>query len=180
MKTWLSRTKICALVELSAAFAATALAAPHPPQTPTSGPFATKAKVTVKSGGQVIPLKRDEQIAFMFVSAMNSLEDDCSRHAAEPCTLAALIRGPKPKDPGWSVGKLKFDPTASDPNYTYKVVLEGRKWQIWANPRKPGLGGFYVKHDFFGGTYYNPAGPATEKDKKLDETSIEGDLFKKD
>jgi hypothetical protein len=113
----------------------------------------------------------------MFVSAISSLEDDCGRSAAEPCTLAALIRGPKSKDAGWPMGKLKFDPTTTDPNYTYKVVLEERKWQIWANPRKPGLGGFYVIHAFGGGTYYNPAGPATEKDTKITEHSIGGDLF---
>lgn len=145
-------------------------------QKPGTGPFATQAKVTVKSQGAVIPLKREEQIAFMFVEAINSMEDSCGRHAAEPCTLEALIRGPMSKD-NWTLGKLKFDPNATDPNYSYKVALDGVKWQVWANPHKPGLGGFYNKGAFFGGTWYNSAGPATEKDKKIDESSIEGDLF---
>lgn len=177
MKSFASLMKTGALVGICVGFAAAGGVAAGPQQKPAAGPFATKAKVEVKTGDTVIPLKREEQIAFMFVTAINSLEDDCQRHAAEPCTLEALIRRPKPQDPDWPVGKLKFDPNASDPNYTYKVVLEDRKWQVWADPRKPGLGGFYIKHAFSGGTWYNPAGPATEKDEKITEHSIAGDLF---
>jgi hypothetical protein len=140
------------------------------------GPFATKATVEVKSETGVIPLKREEQIAFMFVDAINNLQDDCGRHAAEPCTLEALVRGPKAKD-SFGVGKLKFDPNASDPNYTYQVALAGSNWEIWANPKKPGLGGFYAKGKFFGGKWYNPAGPATAASTKIAESSIDGDLF---
>jgi hypothetical protein len=160
---------------LIAAFVACGLAAAAP-QKPAAGPFATKAKVSVTSedGKTVIPLKRPEQIAYMFVEAIASLEDDCGRHAAEPCTLEALARGAKSKD-GWGM-KLKYDPTKTDPNYTYKLVLKGEGWELWANPRKPGLGGFYNKGHFFGGTWYNPAGPASDKDKKV-FGSIEGDLF---
>jgi hypothetical protein len=177
MKSFASLMKTCALVGICVWFAVAGGVAASPQQQPATGPFATKAKVEVKTGDTVIPLKREEQIAFMFVSAIDSLEDDCGRHAAEPCVLEALIRGPKPKDPDWPVGKLKFDPNAADPNYTYKVVLENGKWQVWANPRKPGLGGLYLRHGFGGGTWYNPAGPATEKDKKISGSSIEGDLF---
>jgi hypothetical protein len=144
-------------------------------QQAAAGPFATEAKVSVKSQGTVIALKREEQIAFMFVQAISSLEDDCGRHAAEPCTLATLVRGPK-GTAGWALGKLKFDPNASDPNYSYKVALDESKWEIWANPRKPGLGGFYVKEKF-GGRWYNPAGPATASHTKIDEFSISGDSF---
>jgi hypothetical protein len=177
MKSFASLMKTCALVGICVWFAAAGGVAASPPQEPAAGPFATKARVEVKTEDTVIPLKREEQIAFMFVSAIDSLEGDCGRAAAEPCTLEVLVRGPKAKDAGWPVGKLKFDPTTTDPNYTYKVVLEEGKWQIWANPRKPGLGGFYVIHAFKGGTYYNPAGPATEKDKKISRSYIDGDLF---
>ena len=145
-------------------------------QKAATGPAATIAKVEVKSEQGVIPLKREEQIAFMFADAINNLEDDCSRSSAEPCTLEALIRGPKAKD-DFGVGRLKFDPNASDPNYTYKVALDGSNWEIWANPRKPGLGGFYAKGKFFGGKWYNPAGPATEGGTKITESSVGGDLF---
>jgi hypothetical protein len=146
-------------------------------QKPAATPAATTAKVVAKlTGGKVIPLKREEQIAFIFVAAINNLQDDCGRHSAEPCTLEALVRGPKAKD-DWGMGKLKFDPNATDPNYTYKVTLDGKNWEVWANPRKPGLGGFYSKGKFSGGTWYNPAGTATPANMKIEESSIEGDLF---
>jgi hypothetical protein len=177
MKSFASLVRTWAVAGICVGFAAAASVAAGPQQKPATGPFATKAKVEVKTGDKVVPLKREEQIAFMFVAAINNLEDDCTRSAAEPCTLEALVRGPKAKDPNWPMGKLKFDPTTTDPNYTYKVVREDRQWEVWANPRKPGLGGFYVKHGFHGGTWYNSAGPATEKDTRLDKTSIDGDLF---
>ena len=145
-------------------------------QKAAASPAATIAKVEVKSDQGVIPLKREEQIAFMFVDAINNLLDDCSRSSAEPCTLAALVRGPKAKD-DFGVGKLKYDPNATDPNYTYKVALNGSDWEIWANPRKAGLGGFYAKGKFFGGKWYNPAGPATAGGTKITESSVGGDLF---
>jgi hypothetical protein len=100
----------------------------------------------------------------------------CGFYAAEPCTLEALIRGPQSKDAGTPVGKLKFDPNATDPNYTYKVVLDDGDWKIWANPRNPGLGGFYFKKGLHGTTWYNPVGPATEKDTSIGETSIDMDF----
>ncbi|MBE3071354.1 MAG: hypothetical protein IMZ67_00130 [Acidobacteria bacterium] len=140
-------------------------------------PSATAARVEVKASGKVIPLKREEQIAFMFVDAIKSMEDDCGRSAAEPCTLEALVRGPKAKD-SFGVGKLKFDPNATDVNYTYKITLDGNNWEIWADPRKPGLGGFYNKGRFGGGTWYNPAGTATRSNMKIEESSIVGDLFR--
>jgi hypothetical protein len=178
MKSFASLMKTWALVGICVGLAAAGGLEAGAQQKPAAGPLATKAKVEVKTGDKVIPLKREEQIAFMFVAAIDSLEDDCGRHAAEPCTLETLIRGPKPQDPNWPVDKLKFDPTATDPNYTYKVVLDSGKWQVWANPRQPGLGGFYIKHGFFGGSWYNPAGPATEKDQRIGETLIDGDSFK--
>jgi hypothetical protein len=148
-------------------------------QKPAELPSATTAKVEIKANGKVIPLKREEQIAFMFVEAIKSMQDDCGRSSAEPCTLEALVRGPKAKDV-FGVGKLKFDPNATDPNYTYKVTLDGSNWEIWANPRKPGLGGFYNKGKFFGATYYNPAGTATRNSMEIEESSIVGDLFRVD
>jgi hypothetical protein len=181
MKSFAALRETWPLLGFCVGFAVAAGVAPAPQQKPATGPFATKAKVTVWTGDKVIPLKREEQIAFMFVSAIQSLESNCDLfEAAEPCTLEALIRSPQSGDPNHSVGKLKFDPNATDPNYTYKVVLGGRRdeWQAWANPRKPGLGGFYMSvHKFSSGTWYNPAGPATEKDKEIGPTQIDGDAF---
>jgi hypothetical protein len=173
MKSNLHRTFVAVGCVLMIALVATAALAR---QKPAATPSATTATVMVKSDGKAIPLKREEQIAFIFVEAIKSLEDDCGRHAAEPCTLEALVRGPKASDSS-GMGKLKFDPNATDPNYTYKVTLNGKDWEIWANPRKPGLGGFYAKGRFFGGQWYNPAGIATKANMTIDESSIDGDLF---
>lgn len=157
---------------LATTVAAQAKAAPA-----KASPFDTKAVVEIKSDGKVIPLKREEQIAYMFVNAIHELESNCGMSSAEPCTLPALIRGPKKKD-DFGVGRLKFDPNASDPNYTYKLALKGADWEIWATPKKPGLGSFYAKGKFFGGTFYRAAGgTATAADPKIDESSISGDLF---
>ncbi|MBP1634242.1 MAG: hypothetical protein H6Q10_816 [Acidobacteria bacterium] len=163
---------------LRAALVAFALAAALPGAAGQSAtPFDTKATVVVKSDDKVIPLDRREQIAFMFVDAIRSLLGDCRSHAAEPCTLEALIRGPKAKD-DWGVGKLTFDPNATDPNYTYSVTLgDDASWQVRADPKTAGLGGFYAKGPSFGGTWYNAAGRAGQADTALTETSVEGDLF---
>jgi hypothetical protein len=172
MNNTLRRIAVLVGCVLMVAFVATVALAQHKP---AATPAATIAKVVVKSDGKVIPLKREEQIAFMFVEAINSLEDDCGREAAEPCTMEALVRGPKPKG-SWGIGKLKFDPNATDSNYTYKVTLSGSNWEIRADPRKPGLGGFYAKGRF-GGKWYNPAGPAAESNMKIEEFGIGGDSF---
>jgi hypothetical protein len=141
-------------------------------QEPATGPFPADATISVvKSQGTALPLKRAEQIAFIFVESINDLEENCGRHAAEPCTLDVLVSGPKWKDDGssWDErGKLKYDPNATDQNYSYKVALKDGGWQIWANPRIPGLCGIYVDGGFISRRYYNPAGPATENDKQID------------
>jgi hypothetical protein len=80
-----------------------------------SSPFATKAKVTVEVKEGELPLKPEERVAFMFMSAISTLEDDCRRHAGHACPLEELVRGPKATD-GWSIQKLKFDPAKTDPN----------------------------------------------------------------
>ena len=170
--TRVSRFALLALLLTAPWFAASVAAQPKA----AAGPAATIARVELTSDQGVIPLKREEQIAFMFVDAINNLEDNCSRSSAEPCTLEALVCGPKAKD-DFSAGKLKYDPNATDPNYTYTVALKGRDWEIWANPRKPGLGGFYAKGKFFGGKWYNPAGPATEGSTKITGSTVGGDLF---
>jgi hypothetical protein len=175
MKPIASFMKTCALagICLGLAFAGSVVAGLQ--QNPGTDLSATQGKVVVKTldGGKVITLKHEEQIAFMFVGAIDELEHNCGFYGAEPCTLEVLIRGPKPKDASSPVGKLKFDPNATDPNYTYKVVLDDGDWKIWANPRKPGLGGIYIKKGLHGGTWYNPAGPASEKDMSIGETSID-------
>jgi hypothetical protein len=177
MRLFDSLVKVWSFTGMFVGLAVMVCATTDPHQTQKANPLATTGKAAIKTqDGTVIPLKREEQIALMFIAAIDELENNCRTNAAEPCTLAVLIRGPQPKDPGRPVGKLKFDPNATDPNYTYKVVLNDFDWTIWANPRKPGLGGFYLKKGYPGGTFYNPLGPATEKDTEIGESQIDMDF----
>jgi hypothetical protein len=174
--TNLDRAILLVLIVTLAAGAALAQTAAQP----ASGPFATKAVVTAKADGKALSLKREEQIALMFLQSIDFLLDDCRSGSAEPCTLAALVRGPKQKGGDFGVGKLKFDPNATDPNYTYKLTVsdDNSEWQIWATPKKPGLGSFYGKGKFFGGRFYKAAGgTASAEDVKLTEVGVDGDLF---
>jgi hypothetical protein len=144
----------------------------------TGGPFATKATVEVDDAKGPITLKREEQIAEMFMDGISNLEGPCGRNAGHACTLDELVAGPKATN-GSHMGKLKFDPRTTDPNYTYKITTDGTNWQAWANPKKPGLGGFYYVSKFGGiaTSYYKAGGPATEKDRAITGTSINGDMF---
>jgi len=93
-----------------------------------------------------------------------------------PCTIAQLVAGPKPTGSN-KVGKLKFDPTTTDPNCTYKLTIDGSNWELSVIPKRAGLGGFYVAPGMMGDEYYNPKGAASNKDKQLTETGITGDMF---
>jgi hypothetical protein len=150
-------------------------------QTTPAGPFATKATVTVKAVKAEIPLKLEEKVAFIFIKAIASLEGECGRHVNRPCTMQELVDRPKAAD-GWNMGKLEFDPTKTDPNYTYTIITTGNvvelaEWEVSAVPKKPGLGGFYTTGPMFSKVYYNAKGAASSKDLQLTETSINGDLF---
>jgi hypothetical protein len=145
-------------------------------QAATTGPLATKATVEIKDATGIIPLKREEQIAFIFVAAIKQLEGECGRDAGGPCTIAQLVAGPKPTGSN-KVEKLKFDPTTTDPNFTYKLKIDAPNWELWVSPKRAGLGGFYVAPGMMGNVYYNPKGAASDKDKLLTETGITGDMF---
>jgi len=144
--------------------------------TAAGDPFATKAKVSVEVKEGELPLKFEEKVAFMFVAAIASMQDDCRRHAGHACTMEELVAGPKSTD-GWPVPKLKFDPTRTDPNYTYRIAVQGKNWELWVTPRKPGLGGFHAVGGMISKTYYNAKGAAGISDQKITGHSIDGDLF---
>jgi hypothetical protein len=153
------------------------LAFSQSPANAKPAPITTQAKVSVEDmDGKEIPLKQEEKIAFMFIQAINSMEDDCHRHIGRFCPLDELIQGPK--SPDWSIGKLRFDP-AQDTNYTYAVAISGNKVEARANPRRKGLGGWFSEGTgFMPHTYYNPSGPATSSDKRLGGSTIDGDSFR--
>ena len=91
--------------------------------------------------------------------------------------MSELLAGPKAPN-NWPIPRLKFDPKI-DPNYSYSLVTDGMAWQAHANPRKPGLAGFYFVSNGSpsDSAYYNPAGSATDTDKELTDRGIEGDSF---
>jgi hypothetical protein len=142
-----------------------------------SGPITIQAQITVKDlQGVEVTLKPEEKIGLMFMEAIASMEDDCSRHLSRRCPLAELVAGPK--SPDWNIGKLKYDPVR-DPNYKYTVTITGTGWVASANPQRAGLGGLFVdgSRGMNANSYYSANGPATAKDKRLGEISISGELF---
>ena len=141
-----------------------------------SAQIQTSAKVEVEDEHGKVALKRPEQIAVMFLTAIQSIEGDCQRHVGEACTMQQMVNGPPAKDK-WHVKKLKYDP-AVDENYTYTVTATGQKWEARADPRKPGLGGFlWTAKGFSPDAFYNPKGPASTSDRKLTGRSVDGDSF---
>jgi hypothetical protein len=147
------------------------------PPAPGAGPFATTAKVEVEDSNGPIALKREEQIAIMFLTAIQNIENNCQLRANRACTLDQLLAGPVAAD-GSHIDRLKFDPK-TDPNYTYTLAASGMAWEAHANAKKRGLLGFCFLSKNLGSpnATYNPAGIASVIDKDLTSRSIEGDSF---
>jgi hypothetical protein len=142
-----------------------------------SGLIATNAKVEVEDSNGPVRLKGEEKIAIMFLTAIQSIELDCQMRVKRACTMDQLLAGPVAAD-GAHLAHLKFDPSM-DPNYTYTLSASGMAWEARANPRKPGLAGFYFLAKMMTGpdATYNADGMASAIDKQLTSRSIEGDSF---
>jgi Concanavalin A-like lectin/glucanases superfamily len=108
--------------------------------TPTTGPFATKADVDIEDSKGKVNLKREEQIAYMFLSAIEVTEHECQLDLQHACTMDQMLSGSYPA--GSHIEHLKFDPNKTDPNYTYTLAAGGMAWEAHANAKKPGLLGF--------------------------------------
>jgi hypothetical protein len=150
-----------------------------PGSTPTTGPFATKATFDLEEvGGAKISLKREEQIAFMFLSGIEIIEHNCQLTLQKTCPLNQIIAGSYPPA-GKDIEHLKFDPNKTDPNYTYTLATNGMVWEAHANPKRPGLRGWcFMARDV--GTVimtYNKTGPSGYTDTPLGNTGISGDSF---
>jgi hypothetical protein len=144
---------------------------------PTTGPFATKGKVEVEDANGPVKLRREEDIAYMFLSAIEQIEHDCQLTLQHVCTFAQILSGAYPA--GTHMEHLKFDPNKTDPNYTYTLAANGMAWEAHANPKKPGLKGFCFMARTIGTTTatYNPAGTAGWTDIELGNRGMEGDSF---
>jgi hypothetical protein len=170
----------CAVVATTLLFGSlislqTSVAQPQPGS--TNKPPSTLAMIEITdTKGNELKLKQGEKIAFMFMEAIASMEDDCHRHLSRLCPLAELVKGPN--SPAWKIGKLKFDP-ATDSNYRYSVSITGDKWQAQAVPQRAVFGGWmYDGSSFSPHRYYSERGPASASSRQLSSVSIDGDSFR--
>lgn len=145
--------------------------------TPTTGPFATTAKVDIEDSKGKVILKREEQIAYMFLSAIEVIEHECQLDLQHACTMDQMLSGSYPA--GSHIEHLKFDPNKTDPNYTYTLAAGGMAWEAHANSKKPGLLGFcFMARDI--GTVtasISKTGKAGWVDDPLGNRGMEGDSF---
>jgi hypothetical protein len=161
--------------EVASIYAA-AKTAGAPVAAPGGGAFPTTAKVEVgENNGTMIPLKREEQIAILFLTAMGQIESDCmSGSAKRACSMDQIMTS----DASHSE-HLKFDP-GTDPNYSYTLAVNGTAWEAHATAKKPGLLGFYFMQRSWPGSplaTYNRSGAAGVIDTEIGTRSIEGDSF---
>jgi len=145
--------------------------------TSASGPFASKATVQIEDAHGPVQLKRDEQIAYMFLSAIEVIEHECQLDIQRACPLDQLLSGAYPKGSG--IDRLKFDPNKTDPNYTYTLAVNGMAWEAHATAKKPGLKGFCFMSRDVGTTIvtYSNSGPAGWTSTAVGNRGMAGDSF---
>jgi Concanavalin A-like lectin/glucanases superfamily len=142
-----------------------------------SGPFATKATVEIEDAHGPVQLNRNEQIAYMFLSAIEVIEHECQLDIQRACPLDQLLSGAYPKGSG--IDRLKFDPNKADPNYTYTLAVNGMAWEAHATAKKPGLKGFCFMSRDVGTTIvtYSNSGPAGWTSTAVGNRGMSGDSF---
>jgi hypothetical protein len=143
----------------------------------TSGPFASKATVEIEDDHGPVQLNRNEQIAYMFLSAIEVIEHECQLDIQHTCPFDQLLSGSYPKGSG--IDRLKFDPNKADPNYTYTLAVNGMAWEAHATARKPGLKGFCFMSRDVGTTIvtYSNSGPAGWTSTAVGNRGMSGDSF---
>jgi hypothetical protein len=176
----LKASEVTAIYTASAATTSSDSAAAPASSTPTSntGPFATKATVEVEDDSGKVQLKREEEIAYMFLSSIEVIEHNCQLTLQHVCPLNQILAGSYPPA-GKNIEHLKFDPNKTDPNYTYTLAANGMAWEAHANPKKPGLKGWCFMSRDVGTTIvtYNKTGPAGYTDTPIGNRGMSGDSF---
>jgi Concanavalin A-like lectin/glucanases superfamily len=177
---WDRAVKASDVTAMYAASTATASATPAASSTgaaAATGPFATKATVEVEDASGPVKLKREEQIAYMFLSSIEVIEHNCQLTLQRSCTMAEMLSGSYPGKA--NIERLKFDPNKTDPNYAYTVASGGMAWEAHANAKKPGLDGWCFMSRTVGTTTvtYSAAGKAGWVDKEIGNRGMSGDSF---
>jgi hypothetical protein len=142
-----------------------------------SGGPTTNAKVEAADDKGPVTFKPQEQIAMMFLTAIEGIEFECWRDGARFCTMNELLTGPMVK--GEKKDHLKFDPN-SDPNYNYVLTNDDTGWKLHVNAKKPGLMGLLLDaHNYMIITVtYNRSGTATTADAQFMSRGVMGDSFR--
>lgn len=156
---------------------ASAPAATASAPTAASGPFATNATVQIEDAKGPVHLRREEQIAYMFLSAIEVIERECQLNFRHTCPLDQLLSGRYPA--GSHIDHLKFNPNKADSNYAYTLAVNGMAWEAHATSKKPGLKGFCFMSRTVGTTTvtYSNAGPAGWTSTEVGNRGMEGDSF---
>ncbi len=168
----------CALIVMVSCVALQAQSGfPASASTAASGPFATKATVEIEDEHGPVQLNRNEQIAYMFLSAIEVIEHECQLDIQRTCPLDQLLSGAYPKGSG--IDRLKFDPNKADPNYTYTLSVNEMAWEAHATAKKPGLKGFCFMSRDVGTTVvtYSNSGPAGWTSTAVGNRGMSGDSF---
>jgi hypothetical protein len=122
--------------------------------------------------GTPLSLKPQEQVAFIFLTDIKTLEMELNRYIS----MQELVKGVKTRV---GLRGLTRDP-AQDRNYSYTLTGSGQNYRLTVVPRRPGLGGWLVVGGAFSADiYFNPRGPASTNDKKIGNYSVSGDTFQR-
>ncbi len=119
----------------------------------------------VESADVASKFSADEKTAAGWVMMLLLTENLCRKTMGRFVSLEEALGGCRGKTDGATAPKVppENDPR-TDPNYTYRLVPAKDSVELWADPRRPGPGGF-----FSDGTaiYYNPRGQASNRDKQI-------------
>lgn len=126
--------------------------------------------------GTTLKLTPTEMVGYMMVYTVDFMQSDCLDKLGKPCTTEQLRKGAVLRD-GKRTWRFMYDPD-TDPNYSYVITSDKRGWEVHANPKRPGLIGFYISAPDGSNTkYFNRKGAATNKDEKIGANSVVGTMF---
>jgi hypothetical protein len=131
----------------------------RPPSGEAKGKPETGQSNDRRETSSVGKFRPEENAGLCVLFEINSAQIGCTFTLGKFCSLDELAEGVGPK----KVKVLSKDPRL-DPNYEHRLTIRQETYAWSAIPRRPGLTGF-----FYDGrrTYYNPNGPATDRDKEV-------------